>query len=79
MSRFGPLPEPAIALVASHRLRLAAKPLGVRKVDAGPERTMIQFVPNPPFDPAKLILRMQRDDAAGIASGGARRRHALSS
>ena len=61
VDRFGPLPEPAIALVASHRLRIAAKPLGVRKIDAGPERTTIQFVPQPPFDPAKLILRMQRD------------------
>ncbi|HQU49182.1 MAG TPA: helicase-related protein, partial [Casimicrobiaceae bacterium] len=65
--RFGPLPEPAIALVASHRLRLAARPLGVRKVDAGPERTTIQFVPNPPFDPAKLIARMQRDGRSRFA------------
>ncbi|MBE7522609.1 MAG: transcription-repair coupling factor [Burkholderiales bacterium] len=65
--RFGPLPEPALALVASHRLRLAAKPLGVRKVDAGPERTTIQFVPDPPFDPGKLVARMQRDGRSRFA------------
>ncbi len=67
VDRFGPLPEPAIALVASHRLRLAAKPLGVRKVDAGPERTTVQFVPDPPFDPGKLILHVQRDGRTRFA------------
>ena len=67
VDRFGPLPEPAIALVASHRLRLAARPLGVRKVDAGPERTTVQFVPDPPFDPGKLIAHMQRDGRTRFA------------
>ncbi len=67
VDRFGPLPEPAIALVASHRLRLAAKPLGVRKIDAGPERTTVQFVPDPPFDAGKLILHVQRDGRTRFA------------
>ncbi len=67
VDRFGPLPEPAIALVASHRLRIAAKPLGVRKVDAGPERTTVQFVPDPPFDPGRLILHVQRDGRTRFA------------
>jgi len=67
VDRFGPLPEPARALVESHRLRLAAKPLGVRKVDAGPERTTVQFVPDPPFDAGKLILNMQRDGRTRFA------------
>ena len=39
VDRFGALPEPAQALLACHRLRLEAKPLGVVKIDAGPERT----------------------------------------
>ena len=56
-----------IALVASHRLRIAAKPLGVRKVDAGPERTTVQFVPDPPFDPGRLILHVQRDGRTRFA------------
>ncbi len=61
VDRFGPTPDQAQALLASHRLRLLAKPLGVRKVDAGPERTTIQFVKHPSFDPGKLILLVQKD------------------
>ncbi|MCC6194903.1 MAG: transcription-repair coupling factor [Burkholderiales bacterium] len=61
VDRFGPTPEPAQALIASHRLRLAAKPLGVRKVDAAPARTTIQFVKHPPFDAGALILLVQKD------------------
>ncbi|HSC99264.1 MAG TPA: hypothetical protein VLI21_10200, partial [Casimicrobiaceae bacterium] len=48
-------------LVACHRLRLIARPLGVTKVDAGPERTTLQFVKNPPFDAGKLIVLVQKD------------------
>jgi len=61
VDRFGPTPDQAQALLASHRLRLLAKPLGVRKVDAGPERTTIQFVKHPSFDAGKLILLVQKD------------------
>ncbi len=61
VDRFGATPEPAQALLACHRLRLFAKPLGVTRIDAGPERTTIQFVKEPPFDPGKLILLVQRD------------------
>jgi transcription-repair coupling factor (superfamily II helicase) len=61
VDRFGPTPEPAQALIACHRLRLIARPLGVTKVDAGPERTMLQFVKNPPFDAGRLILLVQKD------------------
>ena len=51
----------AQALIACHRLRLIARPLGVVKLDAGPERTTLQFAKNPPFDAGKLILMVQRD------------------
>jgi transcription-repair coupling factor (superfamily II helicase) len=61
VDRFGPTPEPAQALIASHRLRLIARPLGVTKIDAGPERTTLQFVKQPPFDAGKLILLVQKD------------------
>ena len=61
VDRFGPTPDQAQALLASHRLRLLARPLGVRKVDAGPERTTIQFVKHPPFDTGALILMVQKD------------------
>jgi transcription-repair coupling factor (superfamily II helicase) len=61
IDRFGPLPEPAQALLACHRLRLFAKPVGVTKIDAAPERCTIQFVPDPPFDAGNLILLVQKD------------------
>jgi transcription-repair coupling factor (superfamily II helicase) len=67
IDRFGLPPEQTQALIASHRLRLAAKPLGVVKIDAGPERTQIQFAPKPPFDTAKLIALIRRDGTHRLA------------
>jgi transcription-repair coupling factor (superfamily II helicase) len=61
VDRFGSLPEPAQALIACHRLRVVARPLGVVKIDAGPERATIQFVPNAPVDAGALILLVQKD------------------
>ena len=61
IDRFGLPPEQTQALLACHRLRLIARPLGVVKVDAGPERTQVQFGPEPPFDPGKLIALVQQD------------------
>ncbi len=61
VDRFGPTPEPTQALLACHRLRLMSMPLGVTKIDAGPERTNIQFVKHPPFDAGALILMVQKD------------------
>src|SRR5450432_872720 len=61
IDRFGLPPEQTQALLYCHRLRLLAFPLGVVKIDAGPERTQVQFGPNPPFDAAKLIDLVQRD------------------
>lgn len=59
IDRFGLLPEPAQTLLDSHRLRIAAKPLGICKVDASSEAIVIQFVPNPPIDPMKIIHLIQ--------------------
>jgi transcription-repair coupling factor (superfamily II helicase) len=67
VDRFGKLPEPAQALIASHRLRLAARPLGITKVDAGPDRSTLQFAKEPGFDPGKLILLVQRDGRVRFA------------
>src|SRR5450631_369767 len=61
IDRFGLPPEQTQALLACHRLRLIARPLGVVKVDAGPERTQVQFGPEPSFDPGKLIALVQQD------------------
>ncbi|OIR19786.1 transcription-repair-coupling factor [mine drainage metagenome] len=59
IDRFGLLPEPAQTLLDSHRLRIQAKPLGISKVDASSEAIVIQFVPNPPIDPMKVITLIQ--------------------
>ena len=67
VDRFGPTPAPAQALIACHRLRLVARPLGVTKVDAGPERLTLQFVKEPPFDAGKLITLMQKDGRVRFA------------
>ncbi len=61
VDRFGPTPEQAQSLLASHRLRLVAKKLGIAKLDAGPERTTIQFIKHPPFDTESLIQLVQKD------------------
>ena len=67
IDRFGALPEQAQALFASHRLRLVAKALGIVKVDAGPQRSTVQFGKEPGFDPGKLILLVQRDGRVRFA------------
>jgi transcription-repair coupling factor (superfamily II helicase) len=59
IDRFGLLPEPAQALMETHRLRVETLPYGIRKLDAGPEVVSIQFVPDPPIDPMKLIKLIQ--------------------
>jgi len=59
VDRFGLPPEPTQALLDSHRLRILAKPLGISKVDASSEAIQIQFVPEPPIDPMKIITMIQ--------------------
>ena len=45
VDRFGLLPEPAQALLESHRLRLLAKPLGIAKLDASMRRSACSSLP----------------------------------
>ena len=59
IDRFGLLPDPARALLDSHRLRIAAKPLGIIRIDASAESILIQFKPDPPIDPARIIQLIQ--------------------
>ncbi|SAK54052.1 transcription-repair coupling factor [Caballeronia glebae] len=60
IDRFGKLPPQAHALVETHRLRLAAKPLGISKIDAGEQSISLQFIPNPPVDGMKIIQMVQK-------------------
>ncbi len=59
IDRFGLLPDATQALFDCHRLRILAKPLGISKVDASGEAIVIQFMPNPPIDPLKIITLIQ--------------------
>jgi transcription-repair coupling factor (superfamily II helicase) len=65
--RYGKLPEPAKALIETHRLRLSAEALGIKKIDASGEAIAITFIPNPPIDPAQLIRLIQRDKHMRLA------------
>jgi len=59
IDRFNLLPAPTEALFDCHRLRILAKPLGISKIDASSEAIAIQFVPEPPIDPMKIITMIQ--------------------
>ena len=67
IDRFGLLPPPATALLDSHRLRILAKPLGIVKIDASSDAVTVQFVPNPPIDPLKIIQYMQKQPGCKLA------------
>ena len=67
IDRFGELPPQAQALTETHRLRIAGKPLGIAKLDAGAASIQLQFVPNPPLDPADIILLIQSDRSFKLA------------
>lgn len=59
IDRFGLPPQPVKTLVESHRLRLAARQLGVAKLDASESAIQLAFVPQPPIDPMKIIQLVQ--------------------
>ncbi|MDT3671623.1 MAG: transcription-repair coupling factor [Aromatoleum sp.] len=61
IDRFGDLPPQTQALIESHRLRLLVKPFGVAKLDASDAQISVQFGPEAPIDPAKVIFLIQKD------------------
>ncbi len=67
VDRYGKLPEPAKALIETHRLRLTAEKLGVKKIDASADVIVIQFVPRPAVrhGQADSTDAACKDDAAG--------------
>ena len=60
IDRFGLAPEPAQALVESHRLRIAARALGVARIDANGDAIVLQFIERPPLDGARFMQLLQR-------------------
>nr|MBP8163255.1 transcription-repair coupling factor [Propionivibrio sp.] len=61
VDRFGELPPQAQSLLESHRLRLLCKPLGIVKLDATAATIVVQFEPNPPIEPIRIINLIQKD------------------
>ena len=61
------LDEAARALLECHEVRVAARPLGVARIDATHEALQLQFVKDPPIDGAKVIAFIQRRKNAQLA------------
>jgi transcription-repair coupling factor (superfamily II helicase) len=61
IDRFGLLPEQGEVLIACHRLRIAAKAIGIVKIDASSDAIQLQFNPKADIDPTKLVALLQRD------------------
>ncbi len=59
IDRFGLLPEQSKALFGITELKLRIKPLGISKLEAGPESGRITFKGEPKIDPANLIRLIQ--------------------
>jgi transcription-repair coupling factor (superfamily II helicase) len=69
VDRFGELPDPARALLECHGVRIAARALGVARVDATHEAVQLQFVKNPPLDAAKVIEFIRRKGRGARLTG----------
>ncbi|WP_317205613.1 transcription-repair coupling factor [Janthinobacterium sp.] len=61
IDRFGKLPDPVKALVETHRLRVAAKTVGIIKIDAHGEAATLQFMVKPPIDAMRIIELIQKN------------------
>jgi transcription-repair coupling factor (superfamily II helicase) len=59
--RFGKLPPQGQTLFDVHRLRVLAKPYGVSKIDSAPMLTIVNFRPNAPIDPMRIIELVQKN------------------
>ena len=57
--RYGKMPEATQALIAVHRLRLRARKLGIRKIDATEKAVLFTFEERPKFSAISLVKLMQ--------------------
>jgi transcription-repair coupling factor (superfamily II helicase) len=62
VDRFGPLPPPATALLRVARLKLAARALGIRRLDLGSEGGYALFEEQNHVDPRAVIRLVQHPD-----------------
>ncbi|NYT65254.1 transcription-repair coupling factor [Alcaligenaceae bacterium] len=59
IDRYGKLPEAALTLMATHKLRLQAEALGIIKIDASETQAMLQFSAQPKVEPLRIIELVQ--------------------
>jgi transcription-repair coupling factor (superfamily II helicase) len=70
IDRFGLLPEAAKHLFTVTELKLAAQPLGIRKIEAGPKGGRLLFQPEPAIDPLRVIRLIQSKPKEFKLDGG---------
>src|SRR5438445_2378333 len=58
--RFGPLPAAAEQLLDIVRIRVAARAVGIEKVEAGDGKALVTFSPGTTLDPEHLVRAIQR-------------------
>ena len=61
IDRFGQLPEAAKTLLRITRLKLAAEPLGISRIDFGDEGGKIEFTEDTPVDPGSVVALVQSE------------------
>jgi len=59
IDRFGLPPDPLKTLLATHRLRLATRRVGIRRLNVSDTGLTAEFVPKPPIDPMRIIQMIQ--------------------
>ncbi len=67
IDRFGSLPPPAQALLGAHRLRLLAKAVDIRKIDAHAEGLLLRFGPKTSVEPIRIIELVQKNQHIQLA------------
>ena len=67
VDRFGIFPDPVRTLLECHRLRIAARPLGVSRIDATAESILVQFIENPKVDAGKIISLVHNNSEYSFA------------
>ena len=67
VDRFGRLPAAARALIDTHRLRLDAERIGVRRIDAGADAILLQFIAQPPIELSRIVGLIKRDHRVRLA------------
>jgi transcription-repair coupling factor (superfamily II helicase) len=77
IDRFGLLPPPAKNLFRIAELKLAAKALGLRKIDIGPGGGSVTFEADTRVDPGTLIRYVQQNSRTHRLDGGTKLRFTL--